>query len=30
GPSARHAGQRVGLDHQLLDEDTVTLVASRK
>ncbi|MEI7826257.1 MAG: GTPase [Euryarchaeota archaeon] len=30
GPSARHAGQRVGLDHQLLDKDTVTLVASRK
>ena len=30
GPSARHAGQRVGLDHRLLDEDIVTLVASRK
>jgi len=30
GPSARYSGQRVGLDHQLLDEDTVTLVASRK
>jgi len=30
GPSARHAGQRVGLDHLLLDNDTVSLVASRK
>jgi hypothetical protein len=30
GPSARHPGQRVGLDHILLDSDTVTLVASRK
>jgi uncharacterized protein len=30
GPSARHAGQRVGLDHVLLDNDTVSLVASRK
>jgi small GTP-binding protein len=30
GPSARHSGQRVGLDHRLLDKDTVTLVASRK
>jgi ribosome-interacting GTPase 1 len=30
GASARHAGQRVGLNHVLLDNDTVTLVASRK
>ena len=29
GASARHAGQRVGLTHVLLDNDTVTLVASR-
>ena len=30
GTSARHAGQHVGLTHVLLDNDTVTLVASRK
>jgi small GTP-binding protein len=30
GPSARHPGQRVGLDHVLLDSDAVTLVASRR
>jgi small GTP-binding protein len=29
GPSAKHAGQRVGLDHLLSDNDIVTLVASR-
>jgi small GTP-binding protein len=30
GASARHAGQHVGLTHVLLDNDTVTLIASRK